>query len=238
MSGTIKILTNDGNEHEVDAKAAMMNESIKNLIEDLGDSDCPIPIPNVDSKTFEKVMEFCMYYRDRPLVDGKFEQDKEWDDAFLDYSDESFSHGDFLQLLLAANYAENKPLLGACCDRVAAAIGDKDVSEIRDMVGVCNVCHTEDEKDEKEEEDEEEEESTINMHQILAVAQSVESGGDDTSHLETARRLADPPMKTTNKGDPTLCKHGKKRIGYSAEKDKKLQSIKTYEEWENYAKTL
>lgn len=142
MSETIKILTLEGAELEVNRKAAVLNTVIRKTLEDLGDSDC-IPIPNVSESTFRKIMEWCENYKDKvPDEEGKFETDEEFDKKFLednlktDNPHKTINDDFLIELLKAANFLENKPFLHVCCRRIIDCIKGKTTDEILKENGI------------------------------------------------------------------------------------------------------
>ncbi|KAG0337791.1 hypothetical protein BG000_004978, partial [Podila horticola] len=51
----------------VDKEVAERSILIKNMIEDVGESDSPIPLPNVSSAVLKKVIEYCEHHRNDPV---------------------------------------------------------------------------------------------------------------------------------------------------------------------------
>ncbi|KAJ2444724.1 hypothetical protein GGF42_006216, partial [Coemansia sp. RSA 2424] len=62
----VVLQSSDGKDFTVDIAVAKQSKLISNLIEDIGESDEPIPLPNVASKVLEKVIEYCEYHVDDP----------------------------------------------------------------------------------------------------------------------------------------------------------------------------
>lgn len=82
---------------------------------DIGESDHAIPLPNVTSNVFKKVLEYCDHHRKDPLPstdENADEQRKrttdinEWDQKFIQVDQEML-----FEIILAANYLDIKPLL-------------------------------------------------------------------------------------------------------------------------------
>lgn len=61
---TIKLLANDNEKpFEVTRELAEMSETIKNMLNDLGDQiDSSIPLPNISSSILKKVIAYCQHY--------------------------------------------------------------------------------------------------------------------------------------------------------------------------------
>ena len=124
-------------------RIAEMNVTIKNLIEDLGydESDDPIPLQNVNSATFKRIIEFCENHVD--------DEPKAWEVRYPDYLDSSEPWGfdakfvapyenkenlpELFDIIAAADFLDNKKLLYLCCKKVAYIIKDKKTDEIRDI---------------------------------------------------------------------------------------------------------
>ena len=95
----------------------------------------PIPLPNVPSKTLEKVLEYCKHHYehppaplplvapDRPLSGNEISQ---WDAEFCKIDITSL-----FELILAANYLDIKSLLEVTCRTVANMIKGKTPEQIR-----------------------------------------------------------------------------------------------------------
>ncbi|KAJ1875244.1 hypothetical protein LPJ71_011626, partial [Coemansia sp. S17] len=108
---------------------------------DIGESDEPIPLPNVTAKVLEKVIEYCEYHIDDPdpIQDDLDEIPKRSDD--IEPRDENFMKVDqelLFEILLAANYMDIKPLLELGCKTVANMIRNKTAQEIRTMFNIVD----------------------------------------------------------------------------------------------------
>ncbi|KAJ1888690.1 hypothetical protein GGI03_005411, partial [Coemansia sp. RSA 2337] len=55
----VVLQSSDGKSFTVERGVATQSVLIKNLLEDIGESDEPIPLPNVTAKVLEKVIEYC-----------------------------------------------------------------------------------------------------------------------------------------------------------------------------------
>lgn len=135
-SDIITVTSNDGQTFQIQEQEAFQCETIKNLVEDgLASSGGEIPLPEVDGKTFAKVIEYCQYYT------GKQEVDQEWDNGFC-----KMENSELFTVILAANWLDNKKLLDTCCTAVANMIKGKTPDEIRTMFGIQKDFNEEEEQ--------------------------------------------------------------------------------------------
>lgn len=133
----------DGQDFKVLVGVAKMNETLKNLIEDSG-IDCPIPLPNITGKNLSKVLEYCKWHKENPSVapadtTTKAADDKRTDDLCgwdLDFC--KVEQLQLFELILAANYLDNKPLLDTLCKTVANMVKGKTPEQIRTMFNIKN----------------------------------------------------------------------------------------------------
>ncbi|KAJ2888451.1 E3 ubiquitin ligase complex SCF subunit scon-3 [Coemansia aciculifera] len=137
----VVLQSSDGKEFTVDIAVAKQSKLISNLIEDIGESDEAIPLPNVAAKVLEKVIEYCEYHVDdpAPIPDDLDEIPKRSDD--IEPRDENFMKVDqelLFEILLAANYMDIKPLLELGCKTVANMIRNKTAQEIRTMFNIVD----------------------------------------------------------------------------------------------------
>lgn len=86
-------------------------------VTDVGESDNPIPLPNVSSNVLKKVLEWCEHHKKDPepptttsddLDDSrkKTTEISDWDQKFIQVDQEML-----FEIILAANYLDIKPLL-------------------------------------------------------------------------------------------------------------------------------
>lgn len=100
----------------------MQSETLKNLIEDVG-TNSTIPLPNISSKNFKKILEYLSHPRETP-----------WDAEFT----AQMAQDDLYELLLATNFLDIKSLMNMLCSAAAALMKDKSVEELRDMFAIEN----------------------------------------------------------------------------------------------------
>ncbi|CEG84996.1 Putative E3 ubiquitin ligase complex SCF subunit sconC [Rhizopus microsporus] len=134
----ITLLSNDNQKIEVEKEVAKKSVLIKNMIEDIGDSDAPIPLPNINYKVLEKIIEWCSYHRDDNINKDDKQENRtieidEWDQNFMQVEQEML-----FDIILAANYLDIKQLLDIGCKTVADMIKGKTVEEIRKTFNIVN----------------------------------------------------------------------------------------------------
>ncbi|KAG9297695.1 hypothetical protein G9A89_011210 [Geosiphon pyriformis] len=116
----VSLKSRDEKEFTVDIAVASKSILLKNMIEDVGESDQFIPLPNVD----EKVLEWCEHHVHDPTPinddDDRRRRNTEiddWDQKFLNVDQE---------------------LLDVSCKTVANMIKGKSPEEIRKMFNIVN----------------------------------------------------------------------------------------------------
>ncbi|KAI8640916.1 E3 ubiquitin ligase complex SCF subunit sconC [Parasitella parasitica] len=134
---SVFLQSSDGEDFKIDRDVAERSVLIKNMLEDIGESDAPIPLPNVTSKILGKVIEWCIHHRDDALVQDDQERRNtdidEWDQKFMEVDQETL-----FDIILAANYLDIKPLLDIGCKTVANMIKGKNAEEIRRTFNITN----------------------------------------------------------------------------------------------------
>lgn len=141
MNNTVKITTSDDQEYDVLIDIVNMSVTLRNMLEDMREvmGSNPVPIPNVTSKIFSKVLEFCKYRLEHPVPQTDGEKEKgntdlsEWEQAYC-----KVDQATLFELILAANYLDIKPLLDVTCKTVANMIKGKTPEEIRQAFNIKN----------------------------------------------------------------------------------------------------
>lgn len=130
----VKISTKEGTEVEIPHEIAVMSVTIRNMLEDIQDTNGAIPLPNVDASTLKKVVEFCAYHLEHPDAEsrrmrgGRVDAFSEWDEQFAQsLRDDQWM---LFRTLAAANFLDVKLLLDVCCRTVAGLIKGKTPEEI------------------------------------------------------------------------------------------------------------
>ncbi|KAG2370800.1 hypothetical protein C9374_005997 [Naegleria lovaniensis] len=137
----VELQSKDKQSFKVDRDVILMSGLVKDMLEEGDEDDCPIiPVPNVDSKPLQKVIEYCQYHHKEPAQEiekplkGKIEDVIcDWDKKFLEI-DQSL----LIELIMAANYLNIKDLLDLTCAKVASMIKGKSPEQIREMFGIEN----------------------------------------------------------------------------------------------------
>jgi S-phase kinase-associated protein 1 len=132
---TVRLESMDEVVFEVDAKVARMSVTISHMLDDINDAESSasaIPLPNVNGKILQKVLEYCRYHTENPSASSEPSSPPEsnssdftksafapcpWDKEFVDVDQSTL-----FELILAANYLDIKPLLDLTCRTVAEMI--------------------------------------------------------------------------------------------------------------------
>ncbi|KAJ3214315.1 hypothetical protein HDU67_001806 [Dinochytrium kinnereticum] len=141
----VVLTSQDNKTFTLEKEVAERSMLLKNMLEDVGDSEAPIPLPNVTGKILEKVIEYCIHHKDDPLAPPEEEKDafdtsrrrsddiEEWDAQFIKVDNE-----ELFDIILAANYLDIKSLLDLGCKTVANMIKGKTPEQIREMFNIEN----------------------------------------------------------------------------------------------------
>ncbi|GAA5914277.1 SCF ubiquitin ligase subunit SKP1 [Sporobolomyces salmoneus] len=137
----VKLVSSDNEEFEVEKDVATRSVLVKNMLEDVGESDHPIPLPNVSASVLKKVLEWCEHHKKdpEPLAEDiddsrrKTTEISDWDAKFIQVDQEML-----FEIILAANYLDIKPLLDVGCKTVANMIKGKQPEEIRKLFNIEN----------------------------------------------------------------------------------------------------
>lgn len=142
-SGTVKLISKEGDDFMVDVEAAIMSELVKGMINEDCDDEvvAEIPLPNVKAAILGKVIEFCKHYRTEPMAEiekplksaDMAEVVSEW---YVDFV--NVEHEVLFELILAANYMDIKPLLELSSAKVASMIKGKTPEEIRKAFNIVD----------------------------------------------------------------------------------------------------
>jgi len=141
MTTKVTLTSSDNENFPVDKEVAERSVLIKNMLEDVGESDAPIPLPNVNSKVLRKVIEWCEHHRtDPPAPTDENTEDRkrntdieDWDQKLMEVDQEPL-----FEIILAANDLDIKPLLDVGCKTVANMIKGKSPEEIRKTFNIVN----------------------------------------------------------------------------------------------------
>lgn len=127
----VKLSTNDKEIIEVPFKTISKSCLIKNLVEDLGESDNVIPLA-VESTALKNIIEWCENHTEDPDSDKEL---KKREDIRLNSFDKTYAEKDFEELkdlACAANYLDIKQMIEVVCYHLADKIkelSDKNLPE-------------------------------------------------------------------------------------------------------------
>ena len=135
------LASKDGEMFTADRGNMKLNQLVKEMCEDNEDEELVIPLPNVSSKDLKKVIEFCDYFHNNPMknIDKPLKSTNldecvtKWYSDFMNMSKE-----DVFNMVMAANYLDNKPLLELSCAKVATLIKGRTPDEIRNVFEIEN----------------------------------------------------------------------------------------------------
>lgn len=137
--GNIVLKSTDNVCFEVSRKAARLSVTVKELIEDIGDVN-EIPV-KVKSDILKKIIEFIERNKDNYSDnEPKNEEDRalpelgEWENAYCD----SMSDDEKVDMILASNLLDIKPLLDIVCISVANLIKGQNPEELRKVLERTN----------------------------------------------------------------------------------------------------
>lgn len=139
----IKIQPGDGHGQlggrifEVKKSVAVKWAPLKTMIEELEDDEAPVPLKDIESHVFEKVIEFIGHY-EKVHEDAGGEPEKrdltEWDKEFLENLD-----SDMLRKVIeAANFLGQQDLLDTCGMLVCSWLKGKTVEEARIILNITD----------------------------------------------------------------------------------------------------
>eukprot|EP00696_Hemimastix_kukwesjijk_P015179 gnl/Hemi2/3306_TR1156_c0_g1_i1.p2 gnl/Hemi2/3306_TR1156_c0_g1~~gnl/Hemi2/3306_TR1156_c0_g1_i1.p2 ORF type:complete len:153 (-),score=83.60 gnl/Hemi2/3306_TR1156_c0_g1_i1:291-749(-) len=141
MSRNVKLLSKTNEVFEVAEPIAVQSVTVKNFLEGApeGEEAC-IPLPNVESPTLAKVIEYLKFHYTKK--DASEEERNVYDSEFV-----KVEQGPLFDLILAANYMDIKPLLDLTCKTVADMIKGKTPEEIRLHFNIPNDFTPEEEEE-------------------------------------------------------------------------------------------
>lgn len=138
---TIKIITNDEREFEVETELAKKSITIKNLLDDIEEEGCVIPLPKCDGNIFSKVLDYWNKYPQDPedLEDFNFTDEQQvWNKQFFNLGEDGkmIDQQMVFNLLLAMDYLDHKRLLNHACKVVADCIKGKTPQQLSEMFNI------------------------------------------------------------------------------------------------------
>jgi S-phase kinase-associated protein 1 len=129
----VKLVTKDNVTFEIDENVANKFQTVKNLIDDIGDRD-PIPLPEIDEFTFKKILEYALYHLEHPVVVENEEfVFSDWDTEFF-----KLEHPVLISIVISSNYLDYKELLDMSVQAIASIINGKTPEEIRTLFDIVS----------------------------------------------------------------------------------------------------
>jgi len=140
-SGTLKLISMDQKEFEVERKSAYISKLVKTSVEN-DSTASEVPIPSAKSEVLELVVTYMNHHKgaEPPIIEkplrSKTMKDvcNAWDADFIDKIGENRQQ--LYDLILAANYMDIKSLLHLGCAKVASLIKGQPLEKIRDILAV------------------------------------------------------------------------------------------------------
>nr|QYA18501.1 F-box leucine-rich repeat protein [Clandestinovirus] len=144
-------------EYSIPEEYTFFMRTIKNIVEDLGESDSAIPLVNIGESTWGIIYRYCeAYYKNHDITDAKqikeyyevkedtkFSSHPEWARNLIN----GLNKEDLFALINAANYLDMPGLLDVACGKVAVMITGKTPEEIRELFGIENDFTPEEEQE-------------------------------------------------------------------------------------------
>ncbi|KAJ2809142.1 hypothetical protein H4R20_000321 [Coemansia guatemalensis] len=148
----IKLAAADGAVISVEQDMAEQSGTIRNILNDVGISSTPIPVPNVSGPILSKIVDYWRHHRGdasrrRPREPLPGEENDSCEAATqhaisqMDDFDHEFcriDQGTLFDIMLAANFLDVPPLLDLVGYTVANKMKGKTVAEMRDTFQVKN----------------------------------------------------------------------------------------------------
>ena len=136
------VSTSDGEKFNVEIKYLLLSKFLSTMIgdcEDDDDEDEDLPIPSVDSKHFEKIIDFMKMYHENQMaeIEKPLRSNNLKDIVGENYAEFINIEEEFLfSLIMKANYLDIQPLLNLGCAKVASMIKGKSPEEIRKIFDI------------------------------------------------------------------------------------------------------
>jgi S-phase kinase-associated protein 1 len=139
---SVNLQADDGEIISVSRKGAVLSVTVKDLLEDLGDGVTSVPV-KVKGPILKKVAKWMEYAKDKITEedqanvkdeDRKLPELDEWDNAFCDELDDDAK----VDMILAANLLDIKPLLDIVCISVASLVKGQSPEELRKVLERTN----------------------------------------------------------------------------------------------------
>ena len=127
----ITLVTKDGVDMSVDRDVVEMSGMIKNLLEDVGDVESSIPLPEVSHATLKKVLAFCEHHKNEIVPTDRTKALtsyvlSEWDSEFFKVEKRML-----FDIIIASNYMDIKLLTLTTAKVIATKIAGMNVEEVK-----------------------------------------------------------------------------------------------------------
>uniref|UniRef100_A0A7S0ZFH6 E3 ubiquitin ligase complex SCF subunit n=1 Tax=Timspurckia oligopyrenoides TaxID=708627 RepID=A0A7S0ZFH6_9RHOD len=142
----VKLVSSDQETFEVERGVATISNLVSHVLEDVGEDEKLIPIPNVEARILAKVIEYCRYHHQLQTNPQADEDVEKWDKEFVRVDKPTL-----FSLILAANYLDIQALLDLTCKTIADMIKGKSAEQIRSEFGIENDFTPEEEEEIKRE---------------------------------------------------------------------------------------
>jgi len=142
ISGTIKLISKDGQSFDVEKKDAFISKLVKTSLEN-DDAATELNIPGVEGHILELVVKYMTHHEgtEPPIIEkplkSKIMADNcnKWDADFIDVLAEN-NNKQLYDVILAANYMDIKGLLHLGCAKVASLIKGLPLEKIKSILQV------------------------------------------------------------------------------------------------------
>lgn len=137
----IKLKSKDEKEFSISEKAVKRSKLVEGIIQDYEDNKI-IPLPDVDGKILEKIIEYLNHYENsepkiikKPLKNYKMnEAFEKWDYDYIN----NMNIEDIINLLNASNYMDIDSLVQLCKNKIAYDIIEKPIDEVINIFKINN----------------------------------------------------------------------------------------------------
>jgi hypothetical protein len=138
MSSSVTLVSNNGDSFVISPEAVKLMLTIDNMIDDLGESDEPVPLYTINTETLKRVIE----YTDKYLADPFVPASPPSEDSllppkpreFLPWELEFFNGpwSSVKDVMMAANLLDYQVLLQSCAQYIASQIMKMTPEEVKE----------------------------------------------------------------------------------------------------------
>ncbi|KAK1939457.1 putative cytosolic glycoprotein FP21 [Babesia divergens] len=139
----VQLVSGDGDVFTVDSKVLALSKLLSNMLKYVDeDSDLePIVLNSISTRVLAKILDYCRYHEDKPappipkpLKSSNLEDVVcSWDREFINVDTELL-----LEIMMAENFLDIKPLLELTCAKIASLVKGKTTDQIRDEFNIIN----------------------------------------------------------------------------------------------------